>query len=68
MDKIINLALRAIIDSLIFTRKFFDRKINFENNLIMSKALFGVTQPKQNKNTVIIINKGSTGSSKLFFQ
>ena len=31
------------------------------NNFIISKTVFGVAQPKQ-KNTIIIIVKGSTGS------
>ena len=30
----------------------------------MSEALFGVAQPKQNENTVIIIIKGIPGSRK----
>ena len=41
--------------------------MKFESNFIMFKALFGVAQLKQNKNTIIII-KGSSGSPKTRFQ
>ena len=47
--------------------EFFDYKKNhFENNFVMSKISLRVVQPKENKNTIIII-KGSTGSSESFF-
>ena len=60
--EIADLALRTVIDSFeIYTINSLT-KIKFETNFIMSHALFGVAHSKQNeKNTVIIIIKGSSG-------
>ena len=51
MAEIVILALRAVIDLFeIYIINSLIQNKNLENNFIMSKALFGVAQPKQNIN------------------
>ena len=66
MVKIVELALRAAMDSFeIYTINSLIKKN--ETYFIMYKVSFGVAQPKQYKNTIIII-KGSAGSRQSFFK
>ena len=66
MIEIVHLALKAVIDSFeIYTINSL-KKI-FESNFITSKALFGVTQPKQNKKYYYIIT-GSSGPLESCFE
>ena len=61
--EIVNLELRAVTDVFeIHTINCLIKK-KIETNYIMFKVLFGEVQPEQ-KNTIIIIIKGSTGSRK----
>ena len=59
MIDIVNLALPFNSFKNYTTHFFIKKKI--ETNFMMSKVLFEVAQPKQNKKTIVII-KGSTGS------
>ena len=59
MIKMIDLALRALIDFFEIDTINYLIKKNFDTNFIMSKALFGVAKPKQNKNTILIIERST---------
>ena len=67
MVEIVVLALTAVIDSFeICTINFLIQK-NFETNFIMSKALVGVAQPKQNKKKLLLSLKEELGHVNYFF-